>query len=48
MDRIPLLWAAAYGSRRPRLIRILALGALRVIVLVQILAVTDRDMFVSL
>lgn len=48
MNRIPALWAAAYGSRTPRLRRFLAHRTVRLAAFVHALAVTDHRPFTTL
>ncbi|WP_225821483.1 hypothetical protein [Streptomyces naphthomycinicus] len=48
MNRIPTLWAAAYGSQTPRLRRRLARRAVRLAAFVKVLALTDHRPFTSL
>ncbi|MGW5250727.1 hypothetical protein ACWEQN_44705 [Streptomyces sp. NPDC004129] len=48
MNRIPALWAAAYGSQTPRLRRYLARRAVRLAAFVKALALADHRPFTSL
>ncbi|MEU6384551.1 hypothetical protein ABZ847_13360 [Streptomyces bauhiniae] len=48
MNRIPTLWAAAYGSRTPRLRRFLARRAVHFAAFVKALALADHQPFTSL
>lgn len=48
MNRIPALWAAAYGSHTPRLRRFLARRAVHLAAFIRTLALTDHRPFTSL
>ncbi|WP_019065341.1 hypothetical protein [Streptomyces prunicolor] len=48
MNRIPALWAAAYGSRAPRLRRHLARRAVQFAAFIKALALADHRPFTSL
>ncbi len=48
MNRIPALWAAAYGSRTPRLWRYLARRAVHLAAFLKALALADHRPFTSL
>ncbi|MGH1554780.1 hypothetical protein ACRAWF_31180 [Streptomyces sp. L7] len=48
MDRIPALWAAAYGSRTPGLRRFLARRAVRFAAFVKALALADHHPYTTL
>ncbi|MFD8806431.1 hypothetical protein [Streptomyces sp. NPDC059597] len=48
MNRIPALWAVAYGSRTPRIRRFLARRTVRLGAFIRALALTDHRPFTSL
>jgi hypothetical protein len=48
MNRIPALWAAAYGSHTPRLRRFLARRMVHLAAFIRALALTDHRPFTSL
>ncbi|GHF33680.1 hypothetical protein [Streptomyces griseoluteus] len=48
MNRIPALWAVAYGSRTPRLRRFLARRTVHLAAFIRTLALTDHHPFTSL
>ncbi|MFH9086440.1 hypothetical protein [Streptomyces sp. NPDC017673] len=48
MNRIPTLWAAAHGSRTPRLRRRLARRAVHLAAFIKALALADHRPFTSL
>ncbi|MET7848212.1 hypothetical protein AB0D78_11295 [Streptomyces avermitilis] len=48
MNRIPALWAAAYGSQTPRLRRFLARRAVHLAAFIKALALADHRPFTSL
>ncbi|MFJ9012848.1 hypothetical protein [Streptomyces canus] len=48
MNRIPALWAAAYGSQTPRLYRYLARRAVHLAAFIKALALADHRPFTSL
>ncbi|MDQ0798317.1 hypothetical protein [Streptomyces sp. B1I3] len=48
MNRIPALWAAAYGSQTPGLRRYLARRAIHLAAFIKALALVDHHPFTSL
>ncbi|MET9829163.1 hypothetical protein ABZ078_07605 [Streptomyces sp. NPDC006385] len=48
MNRIPALWAAAYGSQSPRVSRFLARRVVHLCAFIRALALTDHRPFTSL
>ncbi|WP_167345911.1 hypothetical protein [Streptomyces iakyrus] len=48
MNRIPALWAAAYGSQSPRLRRLVARRVVHLGAFIRALALTDHRPFTSL
>ncbi|MFB0619247.1 hypothetical protein [Streptomyces sp. AGS-58] len=48
MNRIPALWTAAYGPRRPRFLRFLARRGVRLAEFVRMLALADHRPFTTL